>query len=174
MAQWAPAPPHRKHNSWAARYWPGPTVIAVVLSAYGCDGGGVGVITTAPAVLATAVPVAASISVTPGFVGLCVGNFYPVQHFHLRITTSTAVDLDHVTMRLIDGSTLGGPSVTIPSSQLTTQFQTTHILAHSSRTFVLAPQFHCGWRSPYAVAADVVYLDHTGVSAGITASSPLQ
>jgi hypothetical protein len=60
--------------------------------------------------------------------------------------------------RLIDGSSLGGPMVTVPSANL----GNTHIVAGTSRTFRVSPAFSFSGR-PQAVSVDVSCVDGHGV-----------
>jgi hypothetical protein len=61
------------------------------------------------------------------------------------IAASRTVDLQEVTIRMTDGSNLGGPTVTFPQSQLSSQFGSTRVVAGATQAFTLpcmaAPSF---------------------------------
>ena len=58
-----------------------------------------------------------------------------VQSCQFVISASQSVDLQQMTIHMIDGSNLGGPMITVPSTALTNQFGTTRVLAGTSRIF---------------------------------------
>ncbi len=78
----------------------------------------------------------------------------PVDLVVSAIDTATVTQ---VTIRLPDGSNVGGPSVTFPHPDLRSQFGNTVVLAGATRTFALNPLFTCGVR-PLTVAADLTFL----------------
>jgi hypothetical protein len=61
------------------------------------------------------------------------------------ISASRTVDVQEVTIRMTDGSNLGGPMVTFPQPQLSSQFGSTRVVAGATRAFTLpcmaAPSF---------------------------------
>jgi hypothetical protein len=79
--------------------------------------------------------------------------------FTLVITPVRAINasVDSATFTLIDGSSLGGPSVTFPRPQLTQMFGTTVI--GNRRTFDFAPTFRCPATWPRTIAADIQFDD---------------
>lgn len=150
----------------------GGGVMLVTLALWGCDcdcNGGPFIGGSTTAGLSTAAPVVVFIS--PAFaVPVAVVACSPAI-FDLRIVASTTVDLDRVTIHMIDGTNLGGPMVTVPRTDLVGQFGNTRILAGSTRTFTLRPNLVCT-NPPRSVAADITVMDSRGVSFGATAQSP--
>src|SRR5882762_2251644 len=61
-------------------------------------------------------------------------------------TRAANVFVDRVTLHLLDGSNVGGPSITFPRSQLNAMFGST--LVAGTRAFSFRPQFACGLRRP--------------------------
>ena len=101
------------------------------------------------------------------------GVFSPI--IDLRISASATVDLQQVTIHMIDGTNLGGPMVTVPRTDLVGQFQSTRILGGSIGTFRFHPRFD--WKNPpknppRSVAADITVKDSRGVAHTVTAESP--
>jgi len=92
--------------------------------------------------------------------------------FNLVIFQERPSFLDQVTFHLLDGSNLGGPSVTFPRSELNGMFGSTLIV--SSRAFAFRPQFACGLRQPRSLVADVVLIDGDGSSRNVTVSAAFQ
>jgi len=150
----------------------GSIVAALTLSA--CSGG----VIVAPTGASTAAVVSASIGVTAApaapFVnhGCAVGQEAALSFDIVVMTTKTA-DLESVTIRLINGTELGGPMITFPKAPLTTQFGTTRIVAGTSRTFTLSPRFVCGPDRPQSVAADLVVVEASGAVHSVTVSRTL-
>ena len=74
----------------------------------------------ATAGVSTVAPVV--VSIRPPFWARCDrrGAFSPI--IDLRISASTTVDLQQVTIHMIDGTNLGGPMVTVPRADLVGQF----------------------------------------------------
>jgi hypothetical protein len=70
--------------------------------------------------------------------------------------------LDSVTIHMIDGTNLGGPSVMIPSSELATQFGSLFIDAGSTRAFALRPTFACTSISPRSLRGNALVVDAQG------------
>jgi hypothetical protein len=95
------------------------------------------------------------------------------EAFDIAMTASSAVDIDQITLHLIDGTNLGGPEITFPQPNLVSQFGTTHIAAGVSRTFTFHPQFGCASPSLRSVTADIRFLDMSGLSHGITVTTPV-
>jgi len=148
----------------------GGGVMLLTLALCGCDSNGgpliagsttVGASRTAPVV----------VFISPGLSGSAafVAGLPPI--FDLRIVASTTVDLDQVTIHMIDGTNLGGPMVTVPRADLLTQFGTIRILGGSIGTFRLHPRLK--WTNPpRSVAADITVMDSRGVAHTVTTESP--
>jgi hypothetical protein len=91
--------------------------------------------------------------------------------FDLVISASRRVRLHQVTIRMIDGSNLGGPMVTVPQAQLVEHFGSIDIAAGARRTFTFLPGFV--WTRPlHSIAAEVMFLDDVGAMRGITVEGP--
>jgi hypothetical protein len=136
------------------------------IAASACDNNnGVGLITTAP-------PPPAYAIVSPGLINLtalggfnCPGpGFSP--SFDIIITSNgTSQSMSAATFTLLDGTTVGGPSVTIPSMQLNSQFGSTIILVGTTRSFSMHPTFSCPGTpvvTPHAMKATVMLVDPQG------------
>jgi hypothetical protein len=82
------------------------------------------------------------------------------------------VFMDRVTLHLLDGTNVGGPSLTFPRSQLNTMFGTTLVV--STRAFGFRPQFGCGPRRPRGIVADVVLIDAEGSSRSVSVNAAFQ
>ena len=95
----------------------------------------------------------------------------PSAIIDLRIAASATVDLQQVTIHMIDGTNLGGPMVTVPRTDLVQQFGSTRIVAGTTRTFTLRPTLVLT-NSPRSVAADITVTDSRGIAFGVTAQSP--
>ena len=144
-------------------------LVSIVFAAFAsgaCDNNkGVGIITTAPTA-------AAFVIVSPTLINLtALGGFNCPGHgispsFTLFITSNgTARSMSAATFTLLDGTTVGGPSVTIPSPQLNQQFGSTIILANQSRSFPMQPTFSCPGvpiPTPQAMNAVVKLVDSQG------------
>jgi hypothetical protein len=153
----------------------GGGVMLLSLALGGCDcdhgrcGGPVAAATITTADVSRTAPVVVFIS--PSFSGSAafIGGLPPI--FDLRIAASTTVDLDRVTIHMIDGTNLGGPMVTVPRTDLVGQFGSTRIVAGTTRTFTLRRRFVCT-NPPRSVAAEITVRDSRGVSFGVTTESP--
>ncbi len=53
------------------------------------------------------------------------------------ISAARTVDVQEVTIRLIDGSSLGGPMLTFPQPQLSSQFGSSRVVAGATKAFTL-------------------------------------
>jgi hypothetical protein len=67
--------------------------------------------------------------------------------------------IDSVLMHMIDGSNLGGPSVTYPQAGLVGLFGPTSFAG--TRRFTFRPRFACGATPPRFMTADVTLVDDT-------------
>jgi hypothetical protein len=154
----------------------GGGVMLLSLALGGCDcdhhrcGGPFAAGITTAGVSRAAAPVVVFIS--PSIFGPAVfvaGVTSPI--IDLRIEASTTVDLDRVTIHMIDGTNLGGPMVTVPRADLVGQFGNIRILGGSIRTFRFHPKFDRK-TPPRSVAADITVMDSRGVAHTVTAESP--
>jgi hypothetical protein len=85
-----------------------------------------------------------------------------------------SVRVDNVTIRLNDGSNLGGPMVTFPQPGLAAQFGTTVVAAGIPRTFTFTPQFSCGSGTtpPSQVMGQISLMDSAGLPHTVAVSAP--
>jgi len=84
-----------------------------------------------------------------------VGSFI-TPAFDIALIASNTVNVDHLTIQMIDGTHLGGPMVTIPQAALADQFGTLVIAGGTQRVFTVHARMACGsspWRSVSAQAA---------------------
>jgi hypothetical protein len=147
------------------------TLLTLALGGCDCHNRGCGGSFAAPiatAGVSTAAPVV--VSIRPSLSGSAVVvDSSPI--IDLRISATTTVDLDQVTVHMIDGTNLGGPMVTVPRADLVGQFGNIRILGGSIRTFTLHPRLR--WTNPpRSVAADITVMDSRGVAHTVTAESP--
>jgi hypothetical protein len=80
--------------------------------------------------------------------------------------------LDQVTFHLLDGTNLGGPSITFPRAELTSMFGSTLVV--SSRAFAFRPQFVCGLGRPRSLVADVFLIDGNGSGRHVSVNAAFQ
>jgi hypothetical protein len=94
--------------------------------------------------------------------------------FDLVIAQTGAVNVfvDRVTLHLLDGSNVGGPSITFPRSQLTAMFGST--LLAGTRVFSFLPQFACLLRRPGSITADVLLMDAEGNVQSVSVNAVFQ
>ena len=91
------------------------------------------------------------------------GGFVFDPSLQLIITAGVNdVTFDSVTIHMIDGSNLGGPSVTIPRPELATRFGSTLIRAGTTRDFALRPDFGCVTVLPATLRTTAVLVDSGG------------
>jgi hypothetical protein len=142
-------------------------VFAAAIATSACDenNNGVGRVSTAPTV-------AAFVIVSPSLINLtalggfnCPGQGFSPS-FNLIVTANgSSRSMSAATFTLIDGTTLGGPSITIPSPQLRSQFGSTVIVGGTSRAFAMNPIFSCPGIpviTPHAMRATVLLSDTQG------------
>jgi hypothetical protein len=80
--------------------------------------------------------------------------------FHLVITAGAHdLRMDRLTLELLDGTHLGGPSVTIPSFEFATQRASLLIRAGTTRDFPVHADFGCLARRPFALRGNVFLFD---------------
>jgi hypothetical protein len=87
-------------------------------------------------------------------------------------TRPVNVFMDRVTLHLLDGTNLGGPSITFPRSQLNAMFGSTLVVG--TRAFPFRPQFACGLRRPGSIAADVLLIDAEGSGRSVSVNAAFQ
>ena len=103
------------------------------------------------------------IRLAPGGGPQCPGGFAFSTRLNLIITAGIHdLTLDSVTLHMIDGTNLGGPSVTIPPPELATQFGSMFIHAGASRAFALQPAFGCMANQPRSLRGDAFVFDNQG------------
>jgi hypothetical protein len=97
--------------------------------------------------------------------GCSGGGFAFAPSFRL-ILTAGPLDLrvDHLTMRMLDGSNLGGPSITIPQSQFGGQTASMLIRAGATREFLISPDFGCFTPPLFGVSGNVFLFDSRGAN----------
>ena len=149
-------------------------VLAAATATSACDNNnGVGLITTAPAATAFVIVSPSLINLTAlgGF--NCPGNgFSPAVSLFIT-SNGTARSMSAATFTLLDGTTVGGPSVTVPTMQLNQQFGSTIILANQSRSFAMQPAFSCPGVpvvTPHAMRATVLLTDSQGREQSLSAT----
>jgi hypothetical protein len=102
----------------------------------------------------------------------CVNGHVLITDVTLIVSAGTSsASLDRVTLRLIDGSSVGGPTITFPQAQLTSLFGSTVVVGTRRLTF--NTQFTCGSQLPQSIAADVVLVAR-GTAAMVSAGAKLQ
>ncbi len=82
------------------------------------------------------------------------------------------VFMDRVTLHLLDGTNVGGPSITFPRQQLDAMFGSTLVVG--TRAFGFRPQFACGLRRPLGIVADVVLIDAEGSGRSVSVNAAFQ
>lgn len=149
-----------------------PIVFVASIAASGCDNDkGVGLISTAPTA-------AAFVIVSPSLINLtalggfnCPGSGFSPNLTLLITSNGTARSMSAATFTLLDGTTVGGPSVTVPTIQLNQQFGSTIVLANQSRSFAMQPVFGCPGVpvvTPHAMNATVKLVDSRGQEESLT------
>jgi hypothetical protein len=103
----------------------------------------------------------------------CLPGAQAVLPFNLVITALNAVNVNQVTIQMLDGTHLGGPMITFPQPELTLRFGTTLIPARTTRVFQFRPVFVCDPRFQQVVAANIVFLDGAGRRDEITVTGSL-
>ena len=146
-------------------------VFAAAIATSACDNNnGVGLIATAPAVTAVA-------TVSPSLINLtalggfnCPGHGFAPSFFVIIDAGARSQSMSAATFTLLDGTTVGGPSVTIPTMQLNSQFGPTIVLANTSRSFAMHPTFGCPVVTPHAMRATVNLVDPQGREQSLTST----
>ena len=161
-----------------------PVVAVLLLSLPGCYAGvtSIGVPTASSSMLDAVIVLSSTPSSSDGSspigpfvsIGCAVGLSQISGTFAISMTASSSVDVDHVTVHMIDGTNLGGPSVTVPQPALAAQFGTTHIAVGTTRLFDFHTQFPCDRHPrPVALSADIHFFDSLGVLHTLTVTKPL-
>jgi hypothetical protein len=84
--------------------------------------------------------------------------------FHLIVNAGVHdVTLDSITVHMVDGSNLGGPSVTIPQPELSARFGSMLIAAGTTRDFAVRPNFGCVPAAPTALRSNTFVVDSRGI-----------
>jgi len=106
---------------------------------------------------------------------LCPVGFPFNPAFHLIVTAGVHdVTLDSVTIHMVDGTNLGGPSIVIPRPQLADRSGSTVILAGSTRDFALNPDFGCIATTPVLLNGSAVLIDQRGTPQTIVVQGRVQ
>jgi hypothetical protein len=121
----------------------------------------------------SAVVLAATIDQPLTVVTPASGSCHDFTGLVLVLTASRPVNLDQVTIHLLDGSNVGGPSVTFPQPDLTSQFGSIHLAAGTTRSFGFHTHFGCSVQVPRGVTADVHFVDGDGASSMVSATRNL-
>ena len=106
----------------------------------------------------------------------CTGGGFAVETpFHLFVSAGVHdLTLDSVTIHMIDGSNLGGPSITIPQSDFAAQSASLFIVAGTTRDFVVRPDFGCVTTRPRSLRGNVFLLDPSGMMQTIAFDGTVQ
>lgn len=115
------------------------------------------------------------IPLTP-FTGVgCRDGFMFASPLHLVITAGVHdLTLDHVTIHMVDGTNLGGPSITIPQSQIALQSSSLFVHAGTTRDFVVRPDFGCFTTRPRLLLGNAFLVDPFGMMQTIAFDSAVQ
>jgi hypothetical protein len=106
---------------------------------------------------------------------ICFAGSNSTPGFDLRLTAMQTITVDEVTLQLLDGSNVGGPSVTVPQPGLASQLGSPTIPAGATRLVTLTPQPPCGPGplQPHAVSARIGFTDGRGTGRTLTVHAPL-
>ena len=97
-----------------------------------------------------------------GSAGCGFGSAFGLS-FNLVITAGAHdLTMDSVTLQLLDGTHLGGPSVTIPSLQVAPQGAALFVHAGATRRFPLHADFGCVTGRPHSLRGNVLLFDPRG------------
>ncbi len=95
--------------------------------------------------------------------------------FRLVVTAGRRdLRMDRLTLELLDGTHLGGPSVTIPSFEFATQPASLFIRAGATRDFPLRADFGCFAGRPRSIRGDLFVFDGFGLAQTIVLESRIQ
>jgi hypothetical protein len=102
--------------------------------------------------------------IAPSGVPCPLQGFPFVPSFHLLVTSGIEdMTLNSVTIHMIDGSNVGGPSIVIPQPELAARFGSTVIVGGTTRDFALRPDFGCITSVPTALRSSALLVDRRGV-----------
>jgi hypothetical protein len=122
----------------------------------------------APTPVPDAGPIGISAIIPPGTIlpvpiSLCMPSGSLTSGLDVTVTTRRQdVSVDRVTVKLLDGSNVGGSPITFPQADLNSRFGDTLVRAGTSRTFSLTPTFTCGFARPRSIRGDIVTIDSEG------------
>ena len=95
--------------------------------------------------------------------------------FRLVVTAGRSdLRMDRLTLQLLDGTSLGGPSVTIPSLEFARQPPSLFIRAGTTREFALQPRFGCFAGRPRSIRGDLFVFDGFGLAQTIVLESRIE
>jgi hypothetical protein len=95
--------------------------------------------------------------------------------FRLVVTAGRRdLRMDRLTLQLLDGTSLGGPSVTIPSFEFATQRASLLIPAGTTRDFPVRADFGCFARRPFSLRGNVFLFDGFGLAQTIVLESRIE
>ena len=115
------------------------------------------------------------IALTPFTSPACRDGLAFASPFHLFISAGVHnLTLDHVTIHMIDGTNLGGPSITIPQSEFAAQSASLLIHAGTTRDFVVRPDFGCFTTRPRLLLGNAFLVDPFGVMQTIAFDGTVQ
>ena len=105
----------------------------------------------------------------------CPGGFAFGTSIQLIITAGARnLTLDRVTLHLLDGSNLGGPSVTIPGIDAAGGFGPPFIRAGTTWNFALRPTFGCITGRPRLLRGNAFLFDPFGLAQTIVLEGAVQ
>ena len=146
------------------------TVVALTLGMLGlvtagCDDSGrARLINGASSINATAIVSTTPLALAPIANVPCSSGFGFDSSFHFVVTAGVQpLTLDSVTVHLLDGTNVGGPSITIPRPELAPPSGTTLIPAGATRDFLLRPSFGCIVNTPQSFRASALLVDTHGM-----------
>jgi len=116
-----------------------------------------------------------TLGITP-LVGIRCATFPSVtSQFGLVVNVVGGRDLfmQQVTMRLLDGSHVGGSPLLVSAGDLSARFGSTIIPAGTRRTFTFDPQFGCGTFVPVSLFIDIILVDNVGSQHAMTVTAPI-
>jgi hypothetical protein len=115
------------------------------------------------------------LALTPLFGAGCLTFPSLTTRFDLVVVHGGTSDLfmREATIRLLDGTHLGGSSLVMSSADLTARFGSTLIVAGGRRTFRFDPQFGCGSFVPLSLGIDLLLLDPAGARHTASVSVPV-
>jgi hypothetical protein len=104
------------------------------------------------------------IPLTPLTIAGCRDGFTVASPFHLIISAGVHdLTLHHVTIHMVDGTNVGGPSITIPQSEFAAQSASLFIHAGTTRDFVVRPDFGCFTTRPRLLLGNAFLVDPFGM-----------